>query len=167
MFPLWLRWLPWYGEQTPVSVPPPAMGRSSPTNTPDFPPNSFVLPSFVSVHIFFSSGQALLFTLSWCSACTSVSEGVFLMYPWREMYSTPTYSYAISFFPNIGFCKIFWSRIFLWSQNLVCDFDTHILSLLENSEIITQPIVFWYVTLKIIFNICQLDFKIIFANCSK
>ena len=23
-------------------------------------------------------------TLSWCSACISVSEGVFLMYPWRE-----------------------------------------------------------------------------------
>ena len=22
--------------------------------------------------------------LSWCSACTSVSEGIFLMYPWRD-----------------------------------------------------------------------------------
>ena len=31
----------------------------------------------------------------WCSACTSVSEGVFLMYLWREMYSTSTYSSAI------------------------------------------------------------------------
>ena len=30
--------------------------------------------------------------LSWCSACTSVSEGVFLLYPWREMYTMSTYS---------------------------------------------------------------------------
>ena len=35
--------------------------------------------------------------LSWCSACTSVSEDVFLMYWWREMYSTSTYSSAILF----------------------------------------------------------------------
>ena len=47
--------------------------------------------------IFFSAGQVLLLTLSWCSACTSVSEGVFLMYPWREMYSSSTYSSAILF----------------------------------------------------------------------
>ena len=36
--------------------------------------------------IFFPTGQVLLSTLSWYSACTSVSEGVSLMYPWREMY---------------------------------------------------------------------------------
>ena len=41
-------------------------------------------------YIFFSIGQVLLSILSWCFACTSVSEGVFLMYPWREMYSTST-----------------------------------------------------------------------------
>ena len=29
----------------------------------------------------FSTGQVLLSALSWCSACTSMSEGVFLMYP--------------------------------------------------------------------------------------
>ena len=40
--------------------------------------------------IFFSSGQVLLSALSWWSASTSVSEGVFLMYPWREMYSMST-----------------------------------------------------------------------------
>ena len=45
----------------------------------------------------FPLSQVLLSTLSWCSACTSVSEGVFLMYPWREMYSTSTYSSAILF----------------------------------------------------------------------
>ena len=59
---------------------------------------SFVLPSFVWFYIFsISSGQVLLSALSWCSACTSVSEGVFLMYPWREMYSMSTYSSAILF----------------------------------------------------------------------
>ena len=73
-------------------------GRSSPTNTPVFPPSSFILASFVWVFIFFSAGQVLLSTLSWCSALTCVSEGVSLMYPWREMYSTSTYSCAILFF---------------------------------------------------------------------
>ena len=76
---------------------PAAEGRSSPTNTPFFPPSSFVLPSFAWFYIFFSAGQVLLSALSWCSACTSVSRGVFLMYPWREMYSTLTYSSAILF----------------------------------------------------------------------
>ena len=47
----------------------------------------------------FSTGQVLLPTLSWCSACTSVSEGVFLMYPRREMYSMSTYSSAIFISP--------------------------------------------------------------------
>ena len=95
MFLLWLRQLPWCGDRTPASVPPPAKGRSSPTNTPVFPPSSFILPSFAWVYVFFSIGQVLLSALSWCSACTSVSEGIFLMYPWREMYSPSTYSSAI------------------------------------------------------------------------
>ena len=75
--------------------PPPTEGRSSPMNTPVFPPSSFVLPSFTWVYIFFSTGQVLLSALSRYSACTSVSESVFLMYLWREMYSTSTYSSAI------------------------------------------------------------------------
>ena len=37
-----------------------------------------------------TTGQVLLSTLSWCSACTSVSEGVLVIYMWREMYSTST-----------------------------------------------------------------------------
>ena len=40
MFLFWLRQLPRCGDRTPVSVPPPAEGRSSPTNTPVFPPRS-------------------------------------------------------------------------------------------------------------------------------
>ena len=83
------------GDWTPASVSLPAEGRSSPTNTPVFPPSSFVLPSFAWSYIFFSCGQVLLPALSWCSASTSVSEGEFLMYLWREMYSTATYSSAI------------------------------------------------------------------------
>ena len=31
------------------------------------------------------------------TACSSLSEGVFLMYPWREMYFMSTYSFAILF----------------------------------------------------------------------
>ena len=69
--------------------------RSSPTNTPVFPPSPFILWSFVWVYVFFSAGRVLLSALSWCSACTSVSESVFLMYPWREMYSMSTYSSII------------------------------------------------------------------------
>ena len=62
-----------------------------------FPPSSFILPSFAWVYIFFPAGQVLLSALGWCSACTSASEAVFLMYPWRETYSTSTYSSAILF----------------------------------------------------------------------
>ena len=87
--------MPRCGDWTPASVPPPAKDMSSHTNTPVFPPSSFILLSFSWFYIFFSSGQVLLSTLSWCSACTSVSEGVLLMYLWREMYSTSTYSSAI------------------------------------------------------------------------
>ena len=87
MFLLWLRQLPWCGDQTPASVPPPTEDRSSPTNTPVFLLSSLVQPSFVLFYIFFSAGQVLLSVPSWCPACTSVSEGVFLMCPWREIYT--------------------------------------------------------------------------------
>ena len=76
---------------------PTCWGQSSPINTPVFPTSPFILASFVWAYIFFSSGQVLLSALSWCSSCTSVSEGVFLMYPWRQMYSKFTYSSAILF----------------------------------------------------------------------
>ena len=116
MFLLWLRQLPHCGDWTPASVPPPAEGRSSPTDTPVFPPSSVILPScawfyifffffffcFFRFYIFFSTGQVLLSALCWCSTCTSVSEGVFLMYLWREMYSMSTYSFSI-LFSNLWF----------------------------------------------------------------
>ena len=52
---------------------------------------------FSCFYVFFSTGQVFLSALSLCSACTSVSEGVCLKYPWREMFSTSTYSSAILF----------------------------------------------------------------------
>ena len=97
-------------DQTPASVPPPAEGRSSPTNTPSFPPHCFILLSFAWFCIFFSAGQALLSTRSWCSACTSLVEGVFLVYLWREMYSMSTYSSAI-LFSCPSFCEASLKRI--------------------------------------------------------
>ena len=78
---------------------PPTKGRPCPTNTPALPPSSFILLRFVWFYIFFSTGQVLLSTLSRCSACTTVSEVVFLMHLWRETYSTSTYSPAILFSP--------------------------------------------------------------------
>ena len=102
MFLLWLRQLLSCGDWSPASLPPPAKNRSSPANTPVFPPHSFILLNFERFYIFFSSGQALLYALSWCSACTSVSEGVFLMYTWREMYSTSSYSSALVLLPSIS-----------------------------------------------------------------
>ena len=97
-----------------LQFPHPPKGRSSPTNTIIFSPSFFVLQSFVWVYIFFSAGQVLLCTLSWYCACTSASEGVFLMYPWREMYSTSNYSSAILFL-----VLIFISYVFILSSILL------------------------------------------------
>ena len=64
---------------------------------PTPPPSSFILLSFAWFYILFSTGQVLLSALSWCSACTSVSEGVVLMYLWRDMYSTSTFLSTLLF----------------------------------------------------------------------
>ena len=42
----------------------PTEGRLSPPNTPVFPPSPFILPSFVCLCIFFSTGQVLLSSVS-------------------------------------------------------------------------------------------------------
>ena len=95
MFLLWTKQLPWYRDWTPASIPPPAEDRSSPTSSPLPSHPSFVLPSFVWFYIFFPFSQGLLPILSWCSVSTSVSEGVFLRYLWRDMYSMSTFSTVI------------------------------------------------------------------------
>ena len=57
--------------------------------------STFILLSFAWIYIFLSSGQGLLHNLSCCSAMSSASEDVFLMHPWREIYSMPNYSSVI------------------------------------------------------------------------
>ena len=50
MFLLWLRQLPWRGDQTPVSVTLPTEDRSRPTNTPVFPlvhPTKFCMVLYI------------------------------------------------------------------------------------------------------------------------
>ena len=108
----------WGLDQTPASVPQPAENKSSPTNTPVFLPSSFILLSFAGFYIFFSIGQVLLSALSWCFAHPSGSEGVLLMYPWREMYSTSSYTSAI-LFSELGIFLI-WKIINHW----LCFFNT-------------------------------------------
>ena len=99
--------LPQCVDWTPASGPRPAVGGSSPTNIPVFPPSSFILLGFAWVCIFFSTSQVLLSTLSWCSVCTSVSEVIFLVSLWKEMYSTSTYSSAILFSQILSFKPTF------------------------------------------------------------
>ena len=95
---------------------------------------------FCMVLYILSSSQALLSALSWCSACTSGSEGVFLMYPQREMYSTSSYSSVILLSPRVlnlssdssNFCVIYKSgsaACFVSCSILLCLF-IHLLFLL-------------------------------------
>ena len=88
--------LPQCGDWTPVSVPPHRMAGPV-LVTLLFSP--LVPSSYQILHdsIFLSAGQVLLSALSWCSECTSMSEDVFLMNPWREMYSMSTYFSTILF----------------------------------------------------------------------
>ena len=105
MFLLWLRQLPRCGDQTPASVSPPAEGRSSPTNTPVFPPvpSSYgvlrgSICSFTLVRYSCRLSGGVLHALLCLKYIPDVSVwSIFLMYQWIEMYSTSTYSSAILF----------------------------------------------------------------------
>ena len=70
MFLLWLRQLPWRGDQTPVSVTLPTEDRSRPTNTPVFPlvhPTKFCMVLYI---LFLWSGtpvcSQLVFSMQFC-----------------------------------------------------------------------------------------------------
>ena len=81
--------LPPCGDRTPASVPPSTEGRSSPTHTPVF----FLLVPF-SYRVLCGSIYCFPLVRYSCPLSTGVlhalvSEGAFLMYPWREMYSSP------------------------------------------------------------------------------
>ena len=108
ILPLCLQRLPQFGDLTPASVPL-TPGAGPVLLILLFSP-SFLCPAEFWIYIFLSSDQGLLSALSWCSARSSASEGVFLMYPRREMYSTSTYFSAILF------------SILLFLMGLVCFF---------------------------------------------
>ena len=126
MFLLWLRQLPQCGDQSPASVSPTLPGQCKcPAYTPVFPPSSFTPQSFVWFCIFFPAAQVLLSALSWCSAYISISESVFLMYPWREMYSSTLLSRLVRASTvdvlnseNIGFCGFFFKVKVIWWTEL-------------------------------------------------
>ena len=107
---------PTWGSHPYFSCPTCREGRSRPTITPVSPPGSFFPPSFAWFYIFFSSGQVLLSALSWYSACTSVFEVVFLMYPWRAMWSTSTYSSTNLFSECWALSQLFHSPLSLSSR---------------------------------------------------
>ena len=78
------KYFPWCRDLTPASVPPLPRCRSSPSHSPSTPsptlPSSYqVLPG--SIYSF----QVLFPAPSWCSARSYVSEGVLVLYPWRDM----------------------------------------------------------------------------------
>ena len=97
---LWLRQLPRCVDQTLLNFPHPRRAGPVLLTLLFFPlvlEWVYIYMWGGGVYVFFYTGQVLLSALSWCFACASVSEGVFLMYPWREMYSASTYSFAILF----------------------------------------------------------------------
>ena len=121
MFLLWPWQVPWCGNRTPASVPPPTEGRSSPTITPVFPPSSFILPSFVWFYILFcwsaspvhSALHALLClkVYSWCihgGRCTPHPPT-----PLPSCSPVPVLVIGFSAFPSMGRCKNWGSQNFL------------------------------------------------------
>ena len=71
-FSLGLKWFSsdrqsWCGDGTPAAVPPLTEGRSTPINTPSFPPSSFILPSFLWVYIY------ILFCWSGTPVCSQLA----------------------------------------------------------------------------------------------
>ena len=151
MFLLWLGQLPHCGDQTPASVPPPTEGRSSPTDTPVFPASFFIILSFAWYYIFFSTGQVLLSALSWCSACTSVSED----YSWcicgkrctpcppTPLPSCSLYSFSYSF-PSC-FITEYWVLFpVLYSKTLLLfhSICNSLYLLIPNSQSILSPLSF-------------------------
>ena len=93
----------WWSD--PCFSSPPTEGRPSPTNTPVFPPSS------LSYWVLCGSMYSFPLLRSSCPLSAGVlhallSEGVFLMYLWREMYSTSTYSSAILFFYSLLLSKL-------------------------------------------------------------
>ena len=97
--------------QTPASVPPPAEGNISPTNTPVLPlvPLSYrVLHG--SIYSFPLVKYSCLFSAGVLHALLCLK--VFLMYPWRTMFSMAAYSSTILFYPYFDFLQFY--RLFIF-----------------------------------------------------
>ena len=91
MFLLCSKQLPWCGDRTPASFPQPNKDRSSPTNSPLYPPYFLHLMEFCVV-------LYIIFQWSGTSACSQlVLCKHFCVWRYREMYSTTTYSSAVLF----------------------------------------------------------------------
>ena len=106
MFLLWLS-CPDVGIR-PLPQFPPATGRSSPTNTPVFllvPSSCWVLCG--SIYSFPLVRYSCPFSAAVLHACLWLQVYLFLTYPWREMYSTSTYSSVILFSPpHVRFLRV-------------------------------------------------------------
>ena len=123
MFLLWLRQLPWYGARTPASVPPPAEGRSSPTNTPVFPPSSFLLLNFAWFNISFSTGVLMHFCVWRCIPDVSVERDVVHIH--LLLHHLLLYGFISNWLKLIFKC---WSKlIFKFPRNIILKFILNLL----------------------------------------
>ena len=86
MFLLWLRQLSQCGDQTSASVPPPAKGRSHPTNTTVLSPSSSILPSLCG------SIYSFLLVRNSCPLSAGVLHALLglMVYSWGEERETCT-----------------------------------------------------------------------------
>lgn len=97
MLPLCPILLPLCGYLTAAPACPSPECRTSPAHSLFFP--SFLHPlSFAWICIFLPSDHGLLPALSCCSVISSASKDIFLIHPWREMYSSSTISSLPLFF---------------------------------------------------------------------
>ena len=93
IFLLWLRQLPWCGDWNPASVLPPTESRSSPSNTPVFPPSFFILLSFAWFYVFSSSQLVLCmhFCVWMCIPDVYMERDVFHIHPLLPMLSVQVF----------------------------------------------------------------------------
>ena len=119
MFILWFRQLPWCGDWTPASVPPPTEGRSSTTNTLVSPP---VPSSYWVLHG--SIYSILLVRYSWLSGS------------WPILLAVPTSSPTLINSILLSFCLMFgnsfpicaWTTTFMIVDFPIC-FSLWVISL--------------------------------------
>ena len=90
--------------------------------------------------------------LSLCSAFTSVSEGVFLMYPWKEIYSMSTYSSATLFSVLFFMVSFAVQNLYVWLAP-ICLFSFLFFTALEEEIDLRKC---WHSLCQKIFFLCSL-----------